>query len=62
MILTLGAFTFVINGVILALLERVVGSLGIPNIVFAIHGWIEFGIAVAIFTVFNTITSVFFRK
>lgn len=62
MILTFGAFILVINGVILALLEKIILALNIEGIRFATGGFVNFAIAVVIFTVFNTIYGVFFKR
>jgi len=61
MILTFGLFILVINGVILKLLEKAIQAIG--NFwVYEIHGIAIFAIAVAIFTVFNTIANTLTKK
>lgn len=62
MIVTFGAFILVINGIILALLEKIIFALNIEGVKFATGGFVNFAIAVVIFTVFNTIYGVFFKK
>lgn len=61
-IVTFGLFILVINGVILFLLEKIIAWLSIPWVTFSIHGILNFIIAVAIFTIFNTIYNTFFKK
>ncbi|MDD2566261.1 MAG: phage holin family protein, partial [Candidatus Gracilibacteria bacterium] len=61
-IITFGLFILVINGVILFLLEKIIAGLSIPGVTFSIHGILNFIIAVAIFTIFNTIYNTFFKK
>ena len=60
--LTFGLFILVINGVILWLLEGIIKLLSITGVSFEIRGAVNFIIAVAIFTVFNTIYNTFFKK
>jgi len=60
--ITFGLFILVINGIILWLLENIIHLLSIPNVAFKISGAVNFIIAVAIFTVFNTIYTTFFKK
>lgn len=60
--ITFGLFILVINWVILFLLEKIISLLNIPWVTFSIHGILDFLIAVAIFTVFNTIYNTFFKK
>lgn len=62
MILTLGLFTLVINGIILKLLEKAIQAIGINGVTYEIQGIAIFAIAVAIFTLFNTIASVLVKK
>lgn len=62
LILTFGLFILVINGVILALLEKIILALNIQGVQFATNGFANFAIAVVIFTVFNTIYGVFFKR
>lgn len=62
MILTLGLFTLVINGIILKLLEKAIQAIGISGVTYEIQGIAIFAIAVAIFTLFNTIASVLVKK
>ncbi len=62
MILTLGLFILVINGIILKLLEKAIQAIGINGVTYDIHGIAIFAIAVAIFTLFNTIASVLVKK
>ncbi len=61
-VLTFGLFLLVINGIILALLEKIILALNISGIQFATGGFVNFAIAVVIFTVFNTIYGVFFKR
>lgn len=51
-----------INGIILALLEKIILALNIAGVAFSTGGFVNFAIAVVIFTVFNTIYGVFFKK
>jgi putative membrane protein len=60
--LTFGLFILVINGIILWLLENIIKLLSITNVAFEIRGVVNFIIAVAIFTVFNTIYNTFLKK
>ncbi|MDD2892015.1 MAG: phage holin family protein [Candidatus Gracilibacteria bacterium] len=62
MILTFGLFILVINGIILKLLEKAIGLLGISGVSYKIDGIVIFAIAVAIFTVFNTIANTLTKK
>ncbi len=52
----------VINGIILKLLEKIIGVLGIHGVNYEIHGIAIFAIAVAIFTIFNTIAHALVKK
>lgn len=61
-ILTFGLFILVINAIILGLFEKIILALNISGVAFATGSWINFAIAVVIFTVFNTIYGVFFGK
>ncbi|MBP8016492.1 phage holin family protein [Candidatus Gracilibacteria bacterium] len=61
-IISLGLFMFVINGIILYLLEMIIKGLSIEGVGFTIKGIIEFIIAVAIFTIFNTIYNTLIKK
>lgn len=61
-VLTFGLFLLVINGIILALLEKIILALNISGIQFSTGGFVNFAIAVVIFTVFNTIYGVFFKR
>ena len=56
-ILTLGFFRFIINGIILYLLEMFVSKIGLPGMVFEIHGSLAVVVAVLGLTVFNVISS-----
>ncbi len=56
-ILTLGFFRFVINSIILYLLEMFVSKVGLPGMVFEIHGSLAVVVAVLGLTVFNVISS-----
>jgi putative membrane protein len=62
MILTLWLFILVINGIILKLLEKAIAALGITGVTYEIHGIAIFAIAVAIFTVFNTIANTLVKR
>jgi putative membrane protein len=55
MIFSFWLFIFVINGIILSLVEKIINSLNIENVQFATNGWMNFAIIVVIFTLFNTI-------
>ncbi len=61
-IISLGLFMFVINWIILYLLEMIIKGLSIEGVGFTIKGIIEFIIAVAIFTIFNTIYNTLIKK
>jgi putative membrane protein len=61
-ILTLGLFSLVINGVILMLLEKIITILNITWVSYDLGGWLNFAFAVVIFTVFNTLYGTFFKK
>ncbi|MDD2916574.1 MAG: phage holin family protein [Candidatus Gracilibacteria bacterium] len=60
-ILTFGLFILVINGIILLLLEKAIQAIGIDG-TYDIKGAVIFVIAVAIFTLFNTIANVLVKK
>ncbi|MCK9272521.1 phage holin family protein [Candidatus Gracilibacteria bacterium] len=60
-IFTFGLFILVINGIILFLLEKIILILNIEGVSFSING-LNFVIAVAIFTIFNTIYNTFIKK
>ncbi len=62
MIITFGLFILVINAVIILLLEKIILLLNIPNIAYSTGGIVNFTVAVVIFTVFNTLYGVFFKK
>lgn len=62
MILTFGLFIFVINGVILFLLEKCIHAINITGVTYEINGVVNFAIAVAIFTVFNIVYHAFLKK
>lgn len=61
-ILTFGLFILVINAIILWLLEKAIHVIGISWVSYDINGTVIFAIAVAIFTVFNTIASALTKK
>jgi putative membrane protein len=60
-IITFGLFTLVINGVILLLLQKIITLLNIAGVSYQINGWVNFAIAVVIFSIFNTIYGAFFK-
>jgi len=61
--LFLGLVSFVINGIILYLFTYIINEiLIIPEVWYEINGMINFVIAVAIFTVLNTLYSLLFFK
>lgn len=62
LLLTFGLFILVINGIILKLLEKAIQAIGINGVSYEIHGIAIFVIAVAIFTVFNTIANTLVKK
>ncbi len=62
MILTFGLFILVINAIILWLLEKAIHTIGIDWVSYDINGTAIFAIAVAIFTIFNTIASALTKK
>ena len=62
LIITLGGFILVINAIILALFEKILALLHIANASFSFGTFGNFVIAVVIFTLFNTISGVFFKK
>jgi len=54
---------FIINGVILKLFDHIVNKiLVIPNVSYTIEGWVNFIIAVAIFTILNIVSQLLFSK
>lgn len=61
-LITFGLFILVINGIILKLLEKAIQAIGINGVSYEIHGIVIFAIAVAIFTVFNTIANTLVKK
>jgi putative membrane protein len=61
-LVTFGLFILVINGIILKLLESTIQTLGIQGVNYEIHGIAIFAIAVAIFTIFNTIANTLVKK
>ena len=61
-LLTFGLFILVINAAILALFEKIITVLNVSGVAFATGGFANFAIAVVIFTVFNTLYGVFFKK
>jgi uncharacterized membrane protein YvlD (DUF360 family) len=61
MILTFGLFNLVINGVILWLLQRIIQVLNIAEVTYNFGGWVNFAIAVVIFSIFNTLYGTFFK-
>lgn len=61
LILTLGLFIFVINGVILYLLQNIIRWLNIAWVEFEIKWIVNFIIAVAIFSIFNTMYNTFLK-
>jgi putative membrane protein len=58
-ILSFGAFTLVINAIILFSLTWIILHLRVAGVAYDITGTIEFLISVAIFTILNTLLSVF---
>lgn len=58
-IFTFGAFTFVINAIVLFALTWLILKLRISGVTYEINGAIEFLISVAIFTILNTLLGVF---
>ncbi|EKD66828.1 MAG: hypothetical protein ACD_49C00009G0053 [uncultured bacterium (gcode 4)] len=60
-LLTFWLFILVINGIILFLLEQIIKGLNIEWVEFALNGTANFIIAVAIFTIFNTIYNTFIK-
>lgn len=61
-LLTFWLFILVINGIILFLLEKIIIGLNIDWVEFALNGTANFIIAVAIFTIFNTIYNTFIKR
>ncbi|MDD3120509.1 MAG: phage holin family protein [Candidatus Gracilibacteria bacterium] len=61
-ILTLGLFSLVINGILLLLIQKIIYVLNVNGSTYEINGALNFIIAVAIFTIFNTIYSVLIKK
>ena len=59
---TFWLFILVINGIILFLLQQIIGKLNIAEVSFALNGTANFIIAVAIFTIFNTIYNTFIKR
>ncbi|MDC0506155.1 phage holin family protein [Candidatus Gracilibacteria bacterium] len=58
-----GLVVFIVNGVLLKLFDYIVNQvLIIPGVAYTIHGWQNFIIAVAIFTVLNMVYSILFSK
>jgi len=54
---------FIINGVILKLFDHIVNKiLVIPNVSYTIEGWVNFIIAVEIFTILNIVSQLLFSK
>jgi hypothetical protein len=54
---------FIINGVILKLFDHIVNKiLVIPNVSYTIEWWVNFIIAVAIFTILNIVSQLLFSK
>ena len=54
---------FIINGVILKLFDHIVNKIFvIPNVSYTIEGWVNFIIAVAIFTILNIVSQLLFSK
>ena len=60
-LITFGLFTLVINGVILILLQKILEILSITGVSYMISGWVNFAIAVVIFSIINTIYGAFFK-
>lgn len=60
-IITFGLFTLVINGVILGLLQKIIEILNIVGVTYSFGGWVNFAIAVVIFSIFNTLYGTFFK-
>lgn len=60
-IITFGAFTLVINAIMLFALTWTINALNISGVLYDIHGSIVFAIAVAIFSLLNTLLGVFRR-
>lgn len=61
-ILTFGLFSLVINGVILGLLQKAIEMLNIVGVTYNFGGWVNFAIAVVIFSIFNTLYGTFFKR
>ena len=58
-----GLVVFIVNAVLLKLFDYIVNQvLIIPGVAYTIHGWQNFIIAVAIFTVLNMVYSILFSK
>jgi uncharacterized membrane protein YvlD (DUF360 family) len=54
---------FIINGVILKLFDHIVNKiLVIPDVSYTIEWWVNFVIAVAIFTILNIVSQLLFSK
>lgn len=60
-IMTFGLFILVINGIILKLLEKIIYVLNINGVTYSIEGFVNFAIAVAIFSVFNIVYNAFIK-
>ncbi len=61
-ILTFWLFSLVINGVILGLLQKIIEVLNIAGVAYNFGGWVNFAIAVVIFSIFNTLYGTFFKR
>lgn len=61
-ILTLWLFSLVINGILLLLIQKIIYVLNVNWSTYEINWALNFIIAVAIFTIFNTIYSVLIKK
>jgi len=61
-ILTLWLFALVINWILLLLIQKIISALNVNWSTYEIYWWMNFVIAVAIFTIFNTIYSVLIKK
>ncbi|MFA6090529.1 MAG: phage holin family protein [Candidatus Gracilibacteria bacterium] len=61
-LITFGLFILVINGIILWLLENIINLLGISGVNWQIDGFVNFAIAVAIFTLFNIVANTLVKK
>jgi len=60
-LLSFGLFTFVITGIILAMLEWVLSAANLPGVRFEIEGFSTYAFAVAICSVFNILYRLVFK-